>query len=395
MLEKMVQQRTQSLLETEKRFGYVVNHAPISILIISHEGEIVEANPEAVIASGYTRDEMLGKNFISLLVAPESRLKAVEMAAMTLKGHEYRGLELMLQRKDGQKFEYDCSVGMAANEQMGQGQIVAIAQDVTQKKALATNLIKAREAAESADRIKSMFVASMSHELRTPLNSIIGFLGVVLQGMSGELNLKQKDQLGRAYGSARHLLSLISDVIDISKIEAGYLQTHVEKFNLKPLLIEVEQAVLHLAEEKRIEVTIACSAKLSLETDRKRLYQVVLNVVSNAVKYTEKGSVSVVAELKNDQVRIAVKDTGIGIDAEDLDHLFRPFERVESRLKIKTLGTGLGLYLTRKILNQLLDGKITVVSKPEIGSTFTVTIPSIIKPILAQPAKSILEDTSV
>jgi signal transduction histidine kinase len=117
--------------------------------------------------------------------------------------------------------------------------------------------------------------------------------------------------------------------------------------------------------------------------------------VSNAVKYTEKGKVTIVATQKNDQVTIAVTDTGIGIDAEDLENLFRPFERVESRLKIKTLGTGLGLYLTRKILSQLLGGNIAVVSQPELGSTFTVTIPSIIKPILAQPVKSILEDTTV
>ena len=114
----------------------------------------------------------------------------------------------------------------ASNE----GQIVAIALDISRQKALQESLITAREAAESADRIKSMFVASMSHELRTPLNSIIGFLGVVLQGMSGELNFKQKDQLGRAYHSAKHLLSLISDVIDISKIEAGFLEIHIEKF---------------------------------------------------------------------------------------------------------------------------------------------------------------------
>lgn len=121
---------------------------------------------------------------------------------------------------------------------------------IPRKKALQLSLIKAREAAESSDRIKSLFVASMSHELRTSLNSIIGFLGIVLQGMSGELNVKQKDQLGRAYNSSKHLLSLISDVIDISKIEAGFLKAHAEKFELKPLLLEVEHAVEHIAAEK-------------------------------------------------------------------------------------------------------------------------------------------------
>ena len=160
--------------------------------------------------------------------------------------------------------------------------------------------------------------------------------------------------MGRAYHSAKHLLSLISDVIDISKIEAGYLQTHKESFALKPMLDEVEQVVHHIAEGKHLYLSIHCDETITVETDRKRLYQVILNVVSNAVKYTEAGSVDVQAEISNDHLIITTKDTGIGIDQASLEKLFRPFERVESHLKIKTLGTGLGLYLTRKILTQLL-----------------------------------------
>lgn len=209
-----------------------------------------------------------------------------------------------------------------------QGQMVAIAQNMSQQKALQATLLKAREAAESADRIKSMFVASMSHELRTPLNSIIGFLGVVLHGMSGELNIKQKDQLGRAYNSSKHLLSLITDVIDISKIEAGFLQVHVEKFELATLLTEVQHAVQHLADEKGLALSMDCPPEIKLETDRKRLYQVVLNVVSNGLKYTEQGAVKVVASIKGKQLVVAVEDTGIDIDEADLANLFKPFVRI-------------------------------------------------------------------
>ena len=271
---------------------------------------------------------------------------------------------------------------------------MAIAQNISQQKLLEHTLIRARESAESADRIKSMFVASMSHELRTPLNSIIGFLGVVLQGMSGELNVKQKDQLGRAYNSSKHLLSLISDVIDISKIEAGFLQVHVEKFDLAALLVEVQHATQHLVQEKKLYLSLDCPANIKLETDRKRVYQVILNVVSNALKYSEEGGVKVLASLKAKQLEIKVQDTGIGIGEADLARLFKPFERIESHLKIKTLGTGLGLYLTRKILAQLLGGKISVTSKLAEGSIFTIKLPIKMPEVVAQNNTSVLEDTT-
>ena len=135
-----------------------------------------------------------------------------------------------------------------------------------------------------------------------------------------------------------------------------------------------------------------CADNLQLETDRKRLYQVVLNVVSNALKYTEQGSVQVAVKLKSGAILIEVLDTGIGIAEADLDDLFKPFERIESRLKVKTLGTGLGLYLTRKILSQLLGGSIEVKSTPGEGSTFSIKLPLIAPVVLEQAAASVLEE---
>ena len=391
--EETIAERTRSLIESESRYSYVVQHAPIPILVIANNGNIVDINPEALLAGNYKREDIIGKNFVQTVVAKQSRRKALFTAAQTLKGKKFRDVELVLQAADGEKVAFLCSIGMIhRSEEDGTEKMVAIAQNISQQKALQATLIKAREAAESADRIKSMFVASMSHELRTPLNSIIGFLGVVLQGMSGELNVKQKDQLSRAYHSAKHLLSLISDVIDISKIEAGFLQVHVEKVYLKQLLIEVEHALSHLAQEKHLMLNIDCADNLQLETDRKRLYQVVLNVVSNALKYTEQGLVQVTVKLKSGAILIEVLDTGIGIAEADLDDLFKPFERIESRLKLKTLGTGLGLYLTRKILSQLLGGSIEVKSTLGEGSTFSIKVPLIAPVVLEQAAASVLEE---
>jgi PAS domain S-box-containing protein len=389
--QKALEANALKLLESEKRFRYVVERAPIPILILDSAGDVVEANPEAAAAAGYGPNGIIGKNFIELIVSKESRKKAIITSAQAMKGMNFLDVELTLQNAQGEKVEYECSLGSATQQTAeGQTQLVAIARNISSQKALQASLIKAREAAESADRIKSMFVASMSHELRTPLNSIIGFLGVVLQGMSGELNVKQKDQLGRAYHSAKHLLSLISDVIDISKIEAGFLNVHIEKFELKPLINEVEHAVEHVAGEKKLDLYIDCPAKLILQTDRKRLYQVILNVITNALKYTEQGTVKLVASVKNKQLFITVEDTGIGIDEEGLANLFKPFERIESRLRIKTLGTGLGLYLTRKILSQLLGGTIDAKSKLEQGSTFTIVMPTKMPEMTMQNA-SVLE----
>lgn len=248
--QKALEVNAKKLLESERRYSYVVEHAPLPILIIDHKGLIIEANPEAILAAGYSKLDMIGKNFIELMVAKASRKKAIAAAARAMRGEDFRAIELLLQNAAGDKYEYQCSIGAVGENSRDQEKLVAIALDISQQKVLQASLIKARESAESADRIKSMFVASMSHELRTPLNSIIGFLGVVLQGMSGELNVKQKDQLGRAYHSAKHLLSLITDVIDISKIEAGFLQVHIEPFELKPLLAEIEQALEHIVAEK-------------------------------------------------------------------------------------------------------------------------------------------------
>jgi len=390
--QRALEANAKKLIESERRYSYVVQHAPVPILIIDKDGLIIEANPEAISASGYSREKVIGHSFIQLIVAKDSRKKAIVAAARAMKGEDFRAVELLLQNAAGEKFEYQCSMGAVVQSEGNEGQLVAIALDISRQKALQASLITAREAAESADRIKSMFVASMSHELRTPLNSIIGFLGVVLQGMSGELNVKQKDQLGRAYHSAKHLLSLISDVIDISKIEAGFLEVHIEKFELAPLLAEVEHAIAHILEEKHLDISIDCPEHISLETDRKRLYQVILNVASNAVKYTPKGRVDIHASVDKNWLTVAVSDTGIGISETDLAKLFQPFERIDSPLKIKTLGTGLGLYLTRKILSQLLAGRIEVESEPNKGSTFSIKLPVKISNIVVESSVSILDE---
>lgn len=248
------------------------------------------------------------------------------------------------------------------------------------------------------DRLKSMFIASMSHELRTPLNSIIGFTGMTLQGLSGEMNEEQRDNLGRVYKAAKHLLALISDVIDISKVEAGRVDVYVEEFALDGLLDEAAAVVRPQLKEKDLSLEVNVEKGLTMRTDRKRLLQCVLNFLSNAVKFTEKGSVRIsarlgirgqglgVSEIKpipnpqpptpdSNLVEIAVEDTGIGITKEDIPKLFEAFERLQSHLRVRVGGTGLGLYLTKKLATELLHGTVYVQSEAGKGSTFSLRVP--------------------
>ena len=226
------------------------------------------------------------------------------------------------------------------------------------------------------DRLKSMFIASMSHELRTPLNSIIGFTGIILQGMTGEINDEQRDQLQRVSKAGKHLLALITDVIDISKIEAGKIEPFAEEFLLDSVINDALSELKLQIRDKGLEIEVSMiPEKIIMRTDRKRLFQCVLNYLSNAVKYTEKGKIAVSAEEHDDKMLLQVTDTGIGIREADLPALFQSFVRLDSSLRMTVSGTGLGLYLTKKLATEVLGGKVGVSSTYGRGSTFTLTIP--------------------
>lgn len=234
----------------------------------------------------------------------------------------------------------------------------------------------AKEAAESADRIKSAFLATMSHELRTPLNSIIGFTGILLQDMAGPLNGEQKKQLGMVQNSAHHLLALINDVLDISKIEAGQLQMHFQPFDLRDSIERVRQAIEPLAERKNLRLNVLVEAGIKAVTgDRRRVEQVLMNLLSNAVKFTDQGTISICCGMSDEGIEISVTDTGIGIKVQDLPALFQPFRQVETGLSRRHEGTGLGLSICKRLL-ELMGGSIRVRSVPGSGSTFTFTLPA-------------------
>lgn len=228
---------------------------------------------------------------------------------------------------------------------------------------------------EKADQYKSIFLASMSHELRTPLNSIIGYTGILLMGMTGKLNDEQNKQLNKVKNNAKHLLSLINDILDISKIEADKVELQYEEFNLKNLINEVVEIIHPKIAEKGLELTTEVPDNFIIYTDSRRIKQVVLNLVSNAVNYTDSGNICIYArKLSKNKFTISVKDTGIGISESELERLFQPFQQIDSSLTKKNQGTGLGLYLCKKLMN-LLGGDIFVNSEYGKGCEFYIEMP--------------------
>ncbi len=228
---------------------------------------------------------------------------------------------------------------------------------------------------EKAYRLKSEFLANMSHELRTPINALIGYTALMLDRIYGDLTAKQEEGLHRIQVSSQHLLALINDILDLAKIEAGKMPVHLERLSLSDLLHDVAAQMEPMVKRKGLEFTMQLPAEpVYMETDRTKVRQIVLNLISNAVKFTARGSVSISVRANGQDVRIAVSDTGIGIRPQDLDVIFEEFRQVDQSRTREYGGTGLGLSITRKLI-ALLGGNIGVASQYGRGSTFTVTLP--------------------
>jgi signal transduction histidine kinase len=230
---------------------------------------------------------------------------------------------------------------------------------------------------EVASQHKSQFLANMSHELRTPLNAIIGVTEMLREDAEA---LKQDvEPLDRVLGAGRHLLALINDILDLSKIEAGRMELNLETFALEPLIDGVVKTIEPLAAKNGNQVVVSCDAGIStMHADEMRLRQALLNLMSNANKFTENGTVTISArqnqEDGRDWVTLSVADTGIGMTAEQIGKLFQEFSQASSTTASKYGGTGLGLVISRKFC-QMMGGDITVASEPGKGSVFTVRLP--------------------
>jgi PAS domain S-box-containing protein len=233
---------------------------------------------------------------------------------------------------------------------------------------------------QKASRLKSEFLASMSHELRTPINAMLGYTALLQEKIYGELSEKQENALKKIYSASQHLLALINDILDLSRIEAGKMPIRIEEVRLAAIVHELSQAIEPMVREKRLEYTTALSDDLPvLLTDRTKMKQILLNLLTNAVKFTPEGSVVLRAHLVDgrERFRLEVEDTGIGIQEHDLEAIFDDFRQVDQSSTRQYGGTGLGLSITRKLV-ALLKGKVGVVSSYGRGSTFSVELPVVL-----------------
>ena len=372
-MELRIQERTSELAKITREQLSIFESAGVGIFML-RERKIVRCNRKMEEMTGYGHDELIGMSTRAWYGSDE----AFHRAAIQVYGQLARGeIHLRSQQvssKDGSVFWGRLSLRALDGENPLEGS-VGILEDISEERKAAESQRKAMEKALEADRVKSAFLATMSHELRTPLNSIIGFTGILMQGLAGPLNEEQHKQLSMVQKSSRHLLALINDVLDISKIEAGQLVLTKAPFDLEASIEKVVSLVTPLAEHKGLELSVAVQPNIgTVITDQRRLEQVLINLLHNAIKFTENGKVRLSCRLDGERLRFQVADTGIGIVPHELQRIFQPFHQVETGLSRQHEGTGLGLAICQRLVARM-GGSIDATSAPGEGATFIVVLP--------------------
>jgi PAS domain S-box-containing protein len=390
-LEQERRKREEEVRDREARMRSIVDTAADGIVTINEPGMIQAINPAALQFFGYKAEEVLGQKIDRLMPFPFRTTHDGDTEAFLRDGSTKPvggATELTGTRKDGTTFPMELTVGVIQLP-AGRG-YTAIVRDITGRKRAELELQQAKEAAEAASQAKSQFLANMSHELRTPLNAIIGY-SEMLHEESRNIGLESfVPDLERIHSSARQLLGLISDLLDLSKIEAGKMTLFLEEFDVAALTQEVTATVQPMVAKNGNRLLVDCPAGLGpMRSDQTKVRQILFNLLSNAAKFTTRGTITLgvsrqlpaltmagaPAKPSSPPFQFRVTDTGIGIAPENLGRVFEAFTQADASTAGRYGGTGLGLALSRKFC-QLMGGELTVESVVGKGSSFTLTLPA-------------------
>lgn len=365
------------------RFRELFEAAPDAILEVDQEGVIRLVNEEAERLFGCSRTELTGKPVEELLPERYRNLHLTHRGryqAHPVKRPMGSTLDLWARKSDGTEFPVDIKLSPVQTEEGLR--IMCVVRDVTERqrteaqiRSLNENLERRNREVERANQLKSEFLASMSHELRTPLNAIIGFSDLLREQTTELLTDKQQRYLNHISHGAKHLLTLINDILDLSKIEAGRLDLRLEKLILPDDIEDVFTALKPSAAAKSLHFEVQIHPEIEIRADRTRFKQILYNLLSNAVKFTpEGGKITVDVQADDAMLRLAVRDTGIGIPQDEIETIFESFHQAAETTKGVREGTGLGLAITKRLV-EMHRGRIGVESELGQGSTFFVELP--------------------
>ncbi|MGI0481835.1 PAS domain S-box protein [Geminocystis sp. CENA526] len=389
-IEGLVEDITQSkqvltaLENSEAKYRTFIETANDLIYSINPEGKFTYLSPNTEDILGFAPEELEGLNFPEVL-HPDDVAHCQEFFAIVMGGEKKRGLEYRVIHKDGSWRWHITSASPQFNDQ---GEVIAFlgfAYDITERKLAELKQQQLNQELIKANRLKDEFLAMMSHELRTPLNAILGMAEILQEKIYGEMNVQQEKSISTIEKSGKHLLSLINDILDVTKIEAGKIDLHLQNVKVNSLCESSLAFINPLAQKKQIQLKMVLPFQApKIYADENRIRQVLLNLLNNAVKFTPahgKVTLEVIppppinkGDQASNHLRFVVKDTGIGIASEDIEKLFKPFVQIDSALNRQYEGTGLGLVLVKKIV-ELHGGKVSVTSEVGVGSCFTVDLP--------------------
>ncbi len=390
----------QKLRESEEKYREILENIKDLYFEVDLKGNFIFFNDMIGEILGYSKSELSGMNYRNIMNKESAKIIFNVFNTVFKTNNIYRSAEFEIKNKYGKRIVLDSNIYLKYDSTGKKIGFRGLARDITERKKSEIlrerfaekleNKVKKRtkELNESleqqklyqeqllkASQFKSKFLASMSHELRTPLNSVIGFTDILLEGFYGEINEKQDHYLNNIRSSAFHLLDLINEVLDISKIEAGKIELNIEEFSLNKIANQIISTLKPMYEEKKLKFeVIGLDEEKFIQADPIRFKEILYNLLNNAIKFTKKGGFRLEIAEREDHLEFNIIDTGIGIAEEDFDLIFKEFKRVKSDYVYSVEGTGLGLSLSKRFI-ELHGGNISFTSKLGEGTTFTFILP--------------------